>query len=162
MVMIDQPHQAESASIVLVAQSNAGQQSQSAANDSHVIGECMVVRVGGQGEGTRILNPVIATELFWRGQYAKEIDWQAAEVRVIQQPQHGEVSLIDALDSLDILPMKNARYIPAYGYTGNDSLILKVTGPDYSLEIHYFLRVLDQEGFSGKEIFDNPDCKAEE
>ena len=96
-------------------------------------------------------------DIFFRGPYAKEIDWHAATVTVIQKPQHGEVEIATS----SITSSLDAVYRSERGFTGNDALVLKVEGPDYSLEIHYFFRVVDYKS-SSDEIFEDPNCKAAE
>jgi hypothetical protein len=37
--------------------------------------------------------------------------------------------------------------------------VIRVERSDYSIEMHYFLRVIESQAITGEEMFGNPDCK---
>ncbi|HVY24746.1 MAG TPA: hypothetical protein VG962_15480 [Steroidobacteraceae bacterium] len=156
MLMFDQSTLlADVSPTVLVAESRNSKES--AAGDSHSVAWCRLIMLDDAGDGAARLYPLEQVkDFFLRDRYRKNVDWDKGAISVVQQPQHGEISMFESLG------LRDATYYAEHGYTGNDSLILKVQGVDYSLEIHYFFRIIEQQGTSGKEIYDNPNCKAEE
>jgi hypothetical protein len=125
----------------------------------HILGVCQVAQLDDEGYGQDELYPVTYVWQYFNSNFHKQIDEQAPSVHVIQPPQHGKLMVLNSdrewTDDADG-DWKNPTYFPERGYFGNDSLVLRVEGTDYSIDLHYFLRVA---GGDGNTIFDNSNCK---
>lgn len=164
MVMFDQSLLlADVSPVVLAAKNSAGRQSSISAPHAWVV--CQLVKLDDQGDGDESLyNPLVEAESYFKERDKKQIDAGSAAVRVIRKPQHGEVRLwtYDDLDTARDFVSKGfggPNYSPEHGFTGNDSLVLRVEGAGYSVDVHYFLRVIESQATTGDEMFQNPDCQ---
>jgi predicted chitinase len=129
-------------SVVMVAQANISQQA--AIVREHVLGVCDLVNMTGEGQAD--LFPVINVN----GGYfnTAKIDRSTAKISIIQQPKHGRLEPTNSDGD-----WTDSRYLPNDGYLGKDSFILQVEGNGYTVKIHYFLLVTDDQGVTW-----NPNC----
>jgi len=134
---------------VLLAETSSG--AAAGTRHEHVLGMCELVNTHHSG-ATASFSPVLEANSYYFGVKRSDqrvIKNDTAEVRVLQQPQHGRLEMLGG-------DWSHGIYLPELGYLGNDIFVVEVKGNGQAVKIKYFLRMVNLEG---KNPLENKNCK---